>query len=145
MIETNPLDRINRGFESEIIVRKIMVIFGITLTNEECARMIAVGDLHACIMEKLGPELNEGCVIRAAFYRLRRVLIDDYDVNRRDIRPDRLLLEILPNLEPRCSRRKEWNLLFKRLDLYIPNLGGGEWSALFAIVCSTLLVVSVKH
>lgn len=145
MLETNPLERINGICDAEIIVKKIMAIFGIELTAEECRRMITVGDLHQCILEKLGPELSDGCISRAAFYRLRRVMMVHYGVERQEIRPEGSLIKLIPTLKSRRTRRNAWKQLSERSGVHIPNLGGIAYPALFALIVCGILLFTLRY
>ena len=127
--------------DSEDIVNQVDVAFGIELKPAECERMITVGDLLAAILEKLGPDLGDGCVSQAAFHRVRRVLMEHYGVSREAIRPDCKLLDLVPALGPTRTRRREWKTLSDRLEYHLPELGLSKIESaillLIAIACLT--------
>lgn len=109
--------------DSEEIINRVEVAFGIELMAAEIERMVTVGDLHAAVLARLGPGLGDGCVSQAAFQRLRRVLMEHYGAARGAVRPEGRLLELAPALGPPRTRRREWKALSGRLGCHLPELG----------------------
>ncbi|MGJ5813348.1 hypothetical protein [Paludibaculum fermentans] len=93
--------------------------FQISIADEEASGVVTVGDLHALVLAKLkGPDTKR-CLTSAAFYRVRRGLVEVLGVDRRSIRPATLLRPMMPL----GRRRTLWRRIQDRTTLKLPNLG----------------------
>jgi len=92
--------------------------FQIHITDEEASDAVTVGALHQLVVGKLQLTDVQRCLTSAAFYRLRRALVDVVNVQRRQIRPDTPLELLLP-IE---RRRALWTAIEHQMALKTPNL-----------------------
>ncbi|MBL8290260.1 MAG: hypothetical protein JNN08_00415, partial [Bryobacterales bacterium] len=76
------------------------------------------GDLYALVVSKLQGQDSKRCLTSAAFYRIRRGLVDALQFDRRQIRPSTRLETILPL----NGRRDSWRRLQASTKLKLPAL-----------------------
>lgn len=104
------------GLDSVELILRTEEEFTITISDEEAAASVTVGDLYRVVLAKL--QVDSGCLSSKAFYVTRRALIDVLGVPRRSIRPSTKLSLLLPYE----SRRRQWSQIRKRLGLAMPEL-----------------------
>jgi hypothetical protein len=75
------------GLEAVELVMAIEETFAIEIKDEEAGHIVSVGDLYGLVLAKLKGQSTDQCLTSAAFYRLRRALMDGLRVHRREIRP----------------------------------------------------------
>ena len=92
--------------------------FQIHVTDEEASDATTVGELEALIVGKLRVEDSKRCLTSVAFYRLRRAFVEVLGTERRQIRPDTLMVMLLPE----TARREKWARIQRELGLQIPKL-----------------------
>ncbi|HEY3441139.1 MAG TPA: hypothetical protein VGK29_10325 [Paludibaculum sp.] len=92
--------------------------FQVDISDEEASDAVTVGAIHQLVVGKLQLQDVQRCLTSAAFYRLRRALVDVLNVQRRQIRPDTPLEPLLPVQR----RRALWTAIEHRMALKIPNL-----------------------
>jgi hypothetical protein len=81
--------------------------------------LVTVGDFYNLLLTKIPRNASAaGCLTSAAFYRLRRGLVERFGADRKQIRPATLLETVVP----RRNRRKEWKALSTALELKLPGL-----------------------
>lgn len=104
------------GLDAVEIVLRTEDEFGITLSDDEAAAAITVGDLYNLVLSKL--KVTPGCLTSKAFYLTRRALVESLKIPRRSIRPATPLSPLLPDE----SRRAQWEQIRERIGLAIPPL-----------------------
>jgi acyl carrier protein len=104
------------------LVETIMEIedsFGVEITDEEASRMTTVGDLFGAITSKLTLKQDAGpCASMRAFHALRKTLLAETDLKRRDLRPGAALASLFPI----TSRIPSWTRVRKASSLTLPEL-----------------------
>jgi hypothetical protein len=135
-------DRINRleQFDGEDTAALLLVIqksFGIEFTTDDLVRAETIGELGACIWEKSKRLAPERCLSAVVFYRLRRAFIDQFDIPRDIIKPDKSLIDLLPW----PGRRKQWRGIQKHSDLMLPDLRMPRWLFGSSLVIATAISV----
>jgi acyl carrier protein len=98
--------------------------FGIKIPDEEASQVRTVGEFLGCVLAHLphGPAVR--CHTAAAFYRLRRALVDTLCIGRREVRPQTRLADLLPAVK---VRRQTWKGLQNRLALRLTDLERPGW------------------
>jgi acyl carrier protein len=104
------------GLDAVELILRIEEEFSITISDEEAAASVTVGDLFRVVLGKL--DVNPGCLSSKAFYVTRRALVDVLGVPRRSIRPSTKLSLLLPD----DSRRRQWSKIHQSLGLAMPEL-----------------------
>lgn len=95
------------GLDLVELVMEVEDAFGIEISDEEATRCDTVGKLIAVVRDKVGDRTPEICLTSRTFYRLRRVLMANLGIERRQVRLDSALAELLPSK----MRRAQWNAL----------------------------------
>lgn len=104
------------GLDSVELVIRTEDEFSITISDDEAAAAITVGDLYRTVLAKL--DVAPGCLTSKAFYTTRRALVDALGIPRRSIRPSTRLSPLLPDE----TRRKQWELIRQSIGLSVPGL-----------------------
>ena len=104
------------GLDLVELVIEVEKSFGISILNEDASKIITVGQLYEYVVANLPTEESSRCVSATAFLQFRRALIDQFGVNRREIRPSTLLGNVIPG----AKRRSAWRVLARRLDWRCP-------------------------
>lgn len=126
------------GLDTVELVLDIEERFGISLPDEECQNVVTVEDCYQLVLSKLDKADPTKCLTSATFYRIRKVIADILGVDKRTLKPDTLLQELLP-IE---QRRELWGTISQRLALELPDLSRSPgWDgALFAIPVLSLVI-----
>jgi len=111
------------GLDLVELVIDVETAFGISIPNEDASKIITVGQLYDYIIANLPAQETKRCLSAAAFYQFRRALTDQFDVDRREVRPSTLIGSIVPERK----RRSDWQLLGRRLDWRVPTLVRPAW------------------
>jgi acyl carrier protein len=104
------------GLDSVELVMRTEDEFSITISDDEAAAAITVGDLYKAVLAKL--DVTPGCLTSKAFYKTRRALVDTLEIPRRSIRPSTRLSPLLPQE----TRREKWELIRHSIGLSVPGL-----------------------
>ena len=104
------------GLDSVEMILRTEEEFSITISDEEAAASVTVGDLFRVVLAKLN--VSPGCLSSKAFYVTRRALVEVLGMPRRSIRPSTKLSPLLPDE----SRRMQWSEIRQRLGLAMPEL-----------------------
>jgi acyl carrier protein len=104
------------GLDSVELVLRTEDEFSITISDEEAAAAVKVGDLYRIVLAKL--DVAPGCLTSTAFYLTRRALVDALGIPRRSIRPATRLSPLLPDE----TRKNQWEQIRDRLGLAMPGL-----------------------
>lgn len=104
------------GLDAVELVMRTEDEFSITLSDDEAAAALTVGDLYRTVLAKL--DVTPGCLTSKAFYTTRRAIVDALGVPRRSIRPSTRLSPLLPDE----TRRRQWQLIRHNIGLSVPEL-----------------------
>ena len=117
-------DRLN-VFDEDLgeLMAEIQASFWVEFTREDTLAVVTVGDLFDSILRKTGDLGNPSCLSSGAFYRLRRELVALSGVDRKTIKPDTDLAELIPYRR----RRRWWASLETNLRLSLPRLQVPGW------------------
>jgi hypothetical protein len=92
--------------------------FQIHIDDEEASRVSTVGDLHDLVTSKLTGVASKRCLTSAAFYQIRRGIVDALGLKRHEVRPSTKLEVIFPE----GTRRKTWQSVQEATRLKLPSL-----------------------
>ncbi len=110
------------GLDLVELTMEVAETFGIAIPDADAAGILTVGELHRYVVEKLrageATLTMSGCPSRAAFYRLRRALVEGLGADRRGIRPETPMGSLVA---PR-GRRASWDRLEQALGVRLPRL-----------------------
>ena len=95
--------------------------FGISLSDVECQNVVTVNDLYRLVLSKLGNADQTKCLTSATFYRIRKVIAEVLSVDKRTLKLDTQLRELLP-IE---KRKALWVIISQKLTLKLPELWRG--------------------
>jgi acyl carrier protein len=104
------------GLDVVALVMRTEDEFSITISDDEAAAAVTVGNLYRIVLAKL--DVTPGCLTSKAFYRTRRALVDALGIPRRSIRPSTRLSPLLPD----DTRRTQWDRIRNALGLAMPGL-----------------------
>ncbi len=109
------------GFDPMDFLDDIEESFGIIIDKKTANKLITMEDVHKYLLDNLDTtQLNDYCNSQKAFYLLRRSLINDCGLKRKDIVPSQLTEDCFPL----ADRRQQWKKLSKSLSLKLPCLLG---------------------
>jgi acyl carrier protein len=91
------------GLDGVEIVIKVEDAFSITIEDDEAGKIATPGQLIDLVLSKVGRTVDEACLTKLAFHRVRAALMRRMGVSRNKIRPDILL----GSLFPRSTRRED--------------------------------------
>jgi len=106
------------GLELVEIAMDVEETFGIALPDVRASELRTVGELHECIVEILGKDLDDASVTPIVLERLRNALTSVSGGAAGSIDADTRLSTLLPWL----GRKTAWKQLEKSLDLSLPPL-----------------------
>ncbi|MEO1259411.1 MAG: hypothetical protein AAFZ15_11470, partial [Bacteroidota bacterium] len=106
------------GLDSVELVVKMEDNFGIEISNVEAEQIYTVGDFYECILRKIKIKENRACQSQKLFYKIRKILHEDFNCTNEKIKPD-LRLE---NIFPKYRRKEDWHKLQRKLNLNLPIL-----------------------
>ena len=100
------------GLDSVELVLEVEEEFEITINDADAEQLRTPRQLAAYVFARLqNAQVGEGaCLSQAAFYRLRKVLVSQFKVARRSVRPDSALADLLPG-----DLRRQWRVLGKAI------------------------------
>jgi hypothetical protein len=118
------------GLDIVEMIMEVEETFDITIPDKEAERIRTVGDLFHVVLGRIpleeGPPGQPGpvvCSTSRVFYRIRRILVDGLEVNRRRIRPATAVEELIPE----SDRRRWWSEAAERLGWTFPDLRKPRW------------------
>jgi hypothetical protein len=118
----------------EDLLKKTEESFSIKFEQNELAHVTTFGQLCDHIINKIKLEETDGCVSQQAFYKFQDILSAVLNLEKKNITPQTLLLEILP----KTGRRKVVGELERRLGFKISILHPPNW-IMFTFVIGLLI------
>jgi acyl carrier protein len=106
------------GLDTVELVIRVEDTFGISISDSEAGKIFTVGQLHSCVMAKLGQAEKPGCLSSLAFYRARRAMTELWSVSRNKVRLETQLVELVPS----DDRPSQWQQFGDSLGLRLPGL-----------------------
>jgi hypothetical protein len=104
--------------------------FGISMGNYQDLVGKTVLEITECITKQSKHQPAECCLSMTAFYRLRAVFISSFGIQRKMVRSNSKLRDLLPWI----TRRRRWRALQRELGLSLPSLVYPAWLACIALV-----------
>ena len=114
------------GLDVVELVMRVEEEFEIAIADEEASQLETVGQLHLCVLTKLGLTSPNPCLSSATFYQLRRAMLPLSGVARSDVRPTTPTELLLPA----SNRRAHWSELSQTLGAKLPALKRPRWMEL---------------
>jgi len=140
------LDAYNRGPESVVgedtwdLFATIEEAFSVDLGDYHKLIGVTVSELVEQIHEKAEYPASEKCLSSVSFYRLRRTLETQFQIQRSAVRID----TSVDRLFPWISRRRQWVTLQECLGLKVPALRYPGWLLYLALATSAVFALSLK-
>jgi len=92
------------GLDAVELLMEVEETFGIELPDSEAEGFLTPGLLIEAILRKVQTTEQSGCLSRRAFYTLRRILMQEFHCQRKQVTPD----TPLESLVPRPTRLASW-------------------------------------
>lgn len=106
------------GLEYTEILMACEEQFGVVIDDEQAGRMRTVGDLYHVILTALDRTQSRPCRRPSTFFRLRNAIAAETSKEKRGIRPDTRLADVLP----RTSVGRAWRGIERRAGTQLPPL-----------------------
>jgi len=107
------------GLDAVELILSIEERFGIEVSDEEAANILAVGQMQNLILSKLNISDEETCLTQQAFHLIRKTAMTAFGVSRKALKPDTLLDSFMP----RETRKEDWLRLQSGLGVFqMPDL-----------------------
>ena len=84
------------GMEDVELIMRVEDRFQVSLSDEDAQKMLTVGDLHEWLLAKVCTAPDGPCLSSAAFYRIRKALIETCGTSRNAVKPDSDLEQLVP-------------------------------------------------
>jgi hypothetical protein len=91
--------------------------FDIAIPDKEAENIYTVADFADSVFTKISTKPTEKCLTQILFYKIRTAINQLNDVNK-NIKPDSIILDILPNID----LINEWTRLEEMIGLRLPEL-----------------------
>ena len=111
------------GLEGVELVMDAEERFATSVPDAELEQMQTVGDLHSFIMKRILSQDTEVCPSAAMFYPIRRILVDQFGLDRTLVRPTTRL----ETLVSQSKRFKFWRTIESSLATQLPRLKRSKW------------------
>jgi len=126
------------GLDGVELIMDVEDRFCTSFPDDQLERMQTIGDLHDFIMSRIRQQHSDFCLSAAMFYPIRRILVDQFNVDRDNIRP----ATSLESLVDTKSRSKFWSNIESVLAIKLPRLKRSkclQWTGdAFPPECSTV-------
>ncbi len=109
------------GLDSVELLVTVEEAFGISFTDPEAEKIATVGDLYKGVWSKIKDREqieNNKCKSAVLFYKFRNYFETEFDSKRKEIVPNSLLKNILPEVDIKTK----WAKIEDGLELELPNL-----------------------
>ena len=123
------------GLDTVELVMEVEERFGIELPDEELELDIrTVGDLEQLISRRYSEKCSTtDCNSQKAFYRLRKALVEELGLERKQIKPDTPTEEVFPE----ASRIDTWTKISKKAQVEFPDL---RYPSIYYNIIGTLTI-----
>lgn len=109
------------GLDGVELIMKVEKTFGIHIPDREAEQILTVGDLHETVWRHLEGKFSDAhkvCKSQALFYKFRQGVIDTFQLQRQDFRPNASMNDIFP-LQ---NRREVYTSFARTHQLQLPAL-----------------------
>ena len=126
------------GLDGVELIMDVEDRFGTSFPDVELERMQTVGDLFNFIMARIRSQNSDACPTAAMFYPIRKILVDQFSIERSSVRPSTSLESLIdPN-----ARHTFWRTIDSTLATKLPKLRRSKWlqwsGDVFPPECSTV-------
>ena len=111
------------GLEGVELIMDVEDRFRTSFPDDQLEQMQTIGDLHDFIMSRIRTQHSDVCLSAAMFYPIRRILVDQLNVDRDNVRPATSLESLV---EPE-SRSQFWRNIESVLATKLPRLKRSRW------------------
>jgi hypothetical protein len=94
-----------------------------SFSEDELVQATTIGTLAHIVFAKLEQPVSPQCLTAVMFYKLRRALIELFEIPRTKIVPAKSLYELMPW----TTRKKQWRTLQNHLNYVLPHLTWPVW------------------
>lgn len=122
------------GLDFVEIVMEVEEAFNIKIRDDDVVELRTVGDFQHYICAQFEAKKSQRCASTTAFLRLRRALMAAAGIDRKEIR----LESSVPELVPSSIRRSVWNQIEAEMEMRLPELRRPGWLS-FAFFFSSIL------
>ncbi len=84
------------GLDLVELVMAIEEEFGLDIPNEAAEKLTTVGEVYEYLRTRLDKTDSEECLSQKIFYKLRRAIVSNFQVNRQAISPDTQVNNLVP-------------------------------------------------
>jgi len=84
------------GMDGVEILMEVEEAFGVEISDAEAERMETPRDLIDCVMQRLGTTATATCLTQRAFHLVRRALMRQLPVTRKQVRPTERMAALVP-------------------------------------------------
>ncbi|MBS1953900.1 MAG: phytanoyl-CoA dioxygenase family protein [Cyanobacteria bacterium SZAS-4] len=105
------------GLDSVELIMAIEEEFGLEIPNEVAENLFTVGQTYEYLRSQLDKADGEECFSQRLFYKLRKALVNNFNLQRREITPESNMSDLVP-LE---QLEEGWSFLRLYIDQEIPN------------------------
>jgi hypothetical protein len=106
------------GLEALELIIEVEERFQTHIPDSEAAKIFTVGHLYDFLMQRIQKQNSGRCITSEMFYRIRKVLENNYNIDRAKIRPG----SILNNLLHHTERFRFWRTVEQQLASGLPRL-----------------------
>ena len=112
--------------------------FGIRIPDAHAERIRTAGDLYLYVLGRVQRLKDERCRSAVVFYCLRSALLHTLNVDRRSVRPDAAVADLLGSSTPHGA----WRQLQKQIEFNLPDLQYPWWlfPASLATIASAAII-----
>ncbi len=114
------------GLEFVEMVLDLEDEFGISIADEEANKLTTVGAVIDYVRSRVKSADSGRCATSVSFYRIRRFLVEEFELKRSEVRPD----SVLDQLIPIHKRRSFWKKLRNTFGGRLPRLRWPLWLSL---------------
>lgn len=111
------------GMDGIELVIEVEENFGIEIKDDEAGNTQTVGQLYQLICQKCQTKAQNSCATRKAFYQLRKILLNLYEIDKTQIHPKTNIEEITKAVKSKYL----WNSIKEMTNLRLPNLKLPRW------------------
>ena len=111
------------GLEGVELVMDVEDRFGTSIPDSAVEHIQTVGDLHKFLMDRICDKNSNPCQSAALFYPIRKIIVDNFAVERSLIKPSTPLETIVD----KTDRQAFWRKLESSISTQLPNLKRSKW------------------
>jgi len=115
------------GLESVELVLDMEDTFGISISDEEAEQIITPKHAISLIAKKVQIGDAQTCLTQTAFYRVRKVLVSEFGVERNSIKNESDLTKLIHNID---KHREFWEIIREETKIKVkefPHLSRPTW------------------